>query len=417
MVLTLTIFILVYLAMAVGHLPGLHLDRTGAALVGAMLMISFGAISPAAAWAAVDYRTIGLLFGLLVVSATFMVSGFYDRVAQMIGGLDVGPKKLLAIVILITSGLAALLNKDVVAVAMTPVLCTMCIKRRLNPLPFLLAFCFAANFASAATLIGSPQSMIIAETLNLSFVGFSRAATLPALLSLPIIWVVVVLCYRGRWELSAQANSALATDTTMTVAEQVEFNLGETTKAALVTIAVIIAFIATDWPHMLISLTGASCLLISRRYSSNNMLRHVDGDVLLLLFGLFIVNAAFTATGIPENLLSELRASGIELQDPLSMLLIMSVISNIIGNNPSVMLIVPLVKGAAHPEALGAAIALGCAFSSSAVVFGSIVGIVVSEECKKRNITIGFTEFARAGVPASILALLMAAVWINYIVY
>ena len=123
MVLTLTIFILVYLAMAVGHLPGFHLDRTGAALVGAMLMIAFGAISPAAAWAAVDYRTIGLLFGLLVISATFMVSGFYDRVAQMIGGLDVGPKKLLAIVILITSGLASLLNKDVVAVAMNPGSC------------------------------------------------------------------------------------------------------------------------------------------------------------------------------------------------------------------------------------------------------------------------------------------------------
>lgn len=408
---TLAIFILVYLAMAVGHLPGFRLDRTGAAVVGAMILIASGRISPADAWAAVDYRTVGLLFGLMVVSAAFMVSGFYDRVAQKVGDIDVGPKTLLAILIAVSGVMAALLNKDVVAVAMAPIFCSICLRRRLNPLPFLLGFCFAANFASAATIIGSPQNMIVAETLHLSFMGFMAAAAPPALLSLPVVWVVIVLCYRGRWALAEQPQppkGAPAAAETPAVA----FNAGETIKTAIVAVAVVAALIFTDRPHMLIALAGASVLLISRRLSSGKLLHHVDGDLLLLLFGLFVVNAALTATGLPEQLLAGLRGIGLDLHDPLSMLGVMAILSNIVGNNPAVMLVAPFIGSAHRPEALGAAIALGTALSSSAVIFGSLVGIIVSEECRKRGIALSFGEFARAGLPTSIICLAMGALWI-----
>lgn len=413
---TIAIFILVYFAMALGHLPGFRLDRTGAAVVGAMILIAAGEISPAAAWAAVDYRTIGLLFGLMVVSAAFMVAGFYDRVAQKVGSIDVGPKGLLAILIAVSGVMAALLNKDVVAVAMTPVFCSICLKRRLNPLPFLLGFCFAANFASAATLIGSPQNMIVAEALDLSFVGFMRAAALPAVIGLPVIWAVIVLCYRGRWELSRVPAPAEA-GTEAVATPPVAFDRGETIKAAIVAIAVIGAFIFTDWPHMLIALAGASVLLISRRMASANLLHHVNGDLLILLFGLFVVNAALTATGLTQQLLTSLRGIGLDLHDPMSMLTVMTVLSNIVGNNPAVMLVAPFIGGAQQPEALGAAIALGTSFSSSAVIFGSLVGIIVAEECRKRGIALSFVEFAKAGLPTSIICLAMAAGWIFYLTH
>lgn len=408
---TLAIFVLVYLAMAVGHLPGFRLDRTGAAAVGAMILIASGRISPADAWSAVDYRTIGLMFGLMVVSAAFMVAGFYDWVARKVGDIDVGPKALLAIFIAVSGAMAALLNKDVVAVAMAPIFCSICLQRRLNPLPFLLAFCFAANFASAATIIGSPQNMIVAETLHLSFVGFMAAAAPPAILGLPVIWVVIVLCYRNRWTL-AELPKPPKTVTAPPATPDAPFNLGETVKASVVTLAVVAAFILTGWPHMLIALAGASVLLISRRYASANLLHHVDGDLLVLLFGLFVVNAALTATGLPEQVLAGLRGIGLDLHDPLSMLGIMAVLSNIVGNNPAVMLVAPFIGGAERPEALGAAIALGTGLSSSAVIFGSLVGIIVSEECRKRGIALGFGEFARAGLPTSIVCLAMAGIWI-----
>ncbi len=408
--LTLAIFVLVYVAMGVGHLPGFRLDRTGSAIVGAMVLIAAGRISPAAAWAAVDYRVIGLLFGLMTISAAFMVAGFYDWVALKVGHLDVGPEGLLAILIAVSGAMAALLNKDVVAVAMTPIFCSICLERRLNPLPFLLGFCFAANFASATTILGSPQNMIIAETLRLSFLGFMAAAAPPAVLGLPVVWGVIVLCYRGRWTLPATRGPAAPA-----LPPPATFDRGETIKTGIVTVAVVAAFIFSDLPHMLIALMGASVLLISRRFASSDLLHHVDGDLLLLLFGLFVVNAVLTATGLPEEVLAGLRHVGLDLRDPPSMLVIMAVLSTIVGNNPAVMLVAPFVGGAAHPEALGAAIALGTSFSSSAVIFGSLVGIIVAEECRKRGISLSFSEFARAGLPTSILCLLMAAGWILHL--
>ncbi len=410
--LTIIIFLLVYVAMGVGHLPGLRLDRTGTAIVGAMILLVAGRITPAAAWNAIDYRSIGLLFGLMVVSAAFSVAGFYDWVAQRVGAMAVGPKALLAVMIAVAAGMAALLNKDVVAVAMAPVFCSICLNRKLNPLPYLLAFCFAANFGSCLTLIGSPQSMIVAETLHLSFVGFSRAAALPALVGLPVIWIVLVWCYRGNWQLASLPAAAQAR---APAAPADAFNRGETIKAGLVTFAVVAAFTLTELPHMLIALAGASVLLISRRFASRNMLHHVDGDLLLLLIGLFIVNAAMTATGLPAHLLEWMRGYGVDLHDPLSMLAIMAVISNVIGNNPAVMLVNPFLGGASQPEALGAAIALGTGLSSSAVIFGSLVGIIVAEECERRGIPFSFREFARSGLPTSIVALGVAAAWIYLI--
>ena len=415
--LTLTIFVLVYVSMGVGHLPGFLLDRTGAALVGAMLLIVLGRITPAAAWQSIDFNAIGLLFGLMVIAASFGVAGFYGWAARAVGAAQVGPKALLAILIAVSAGLSALLTNDVVAVAMTPVLSRICLARRLNPVPFLLGFCFAANVGSAATLIGSPQNMIAAETLHLSFTGFMAVAALPSLLGLPIIWLVLVALYRRRWKLASTPSQAVpkaAADTATMDADvaPVALDLGETIKAAIVTAAVIVAFVATDWPHMLVALCGASFLLVSRRVDSERLLGRVDGDLLLLLIGLFIVNAAVVATDLPQRLITQLRMAGFDLHHPMPMLVVMSVLSNIVGNNPAVMLATPFLQGATHPEALGAAIALGTGFSSNAVVFGSLAGIIVAEEGKRRGITIGFGDFAKAGLPTSLLCLLLAAGWI-----
>lgn len=420
--LTLAIFVLVYVAMGFGHLPGFKVDRTGAAVVGAMLVIALGRITPQAAWAAIDYRTVGLLFGLMVVSAAFVVAGFYDRAARAVGDLRVSPPVLLAVLIGVAGGLSALLTNDVVVVAMTPVLVSITLARGLNPAPFLLGFCFAANTGSAATLIGSPQNMIAAEALNLSFTGFLRVAALPALLSLPIVWLALAFLYRGRWTAPRPAAASAAATGAATGAAPaaaapaaIPFDRLETLKATLVTLAVVAAFVLTDWPHMLVALAGAAVLLVNRSIASKDMLSRVDGDLLLLLMGLFVVNAAVAATGLPQRLLADMNGIGLDLQDPISMLAVMSVLSNIVGNNPAVMLAAPFLDGAARPEALGAAIALGTGFSSNLVIFGSLAGIIVAEQGRAHGVEIGFREFSRAGLPVALLCLALAAGWILYL--
>ncbi|AWB32420.1 ArsB/NhaD family transporter [Orrella marina] len=420
---TLTLFALVYLAMGVGHLPGLKVDRTGAALLGAMLLIVAERITPRAAWAAIDVETIGLLFGLMVVSAAFVVGGFYDWVARRVGQIQVGPATLLGILIAVSGILSALLTNDVVVVAMTPVLCSIALARQLNPVPLLLGFCFAANVGSTATLIGSPQNMIVAQALDISFNRFSAITLAPSILGLLLIWLLIAMLYRGRWHLSSVCTPSCprptttdeSSSTTRTPRPVVPLNRVETAKAGIVTLALISAFIFTDWPHMLIALAGASVLLLNRRIASSDMLGHVDGNLLLLLMGLFVVNAALAATGLPDQTMHWISQTGIDLDAPVPMLLISGLLSNIVGNSPAVMLLTPFLTGADHSETLGAAIALGTGFSSNAIVFGSLAGIIVVEQARAQGVTISFTEFMRAGLPVTLASTVLAVGWIYYL--
>lgn len=418
---TLIIFLLVYVAMAFGKIPGLRVDRTGAAVVGSLALMTFGDMTPKAAWNAIDYSTIGMLFGLMVVSAAFTTSGFYAWTARRVATLPVSPPALLATLVAVSGLMSALLTNDVVVVAMTPLLVSITLARGLNPIPFLLGFCFAANTGSAGTLIGSPQNMIIAQELGLSFNSFLRVAGLPALLSLPIVWAVIALLYRNRWTLTAAQSpvagqfppDALPAEALPAgrASPVTPLNVGEVIKAAIVTAGVIGAFVLSDWPRELIALTGAGILLLSRQIASHDMLEQVDGNLLLLVMGLFVVNAAFANTGEPQHLLGALHAAGINLHDPTSLLLVGGVLSNIVGNNPAVMLLAPFLQGG-DVTAIGAALALGTGFFSNLIVFGSLAGIIVVEQAARKGVTISFWEFARAGAPTSMACTVLAMVWI-----
>ncbi|WP_334173849.1 SLC13 family permease [Pseudoxanthobacter sp.] len=406
--LTLLIFLVVYLAMGLGKLPGFKVDRTGAAVVGALAMMAAGSITAKAAWGAIDYHSLAMLFGLMVVSGAFAVSGFYGWTAHRVASLPVSPAALLAVLVAVGGLLSAVLTNDVVVVAMTPLLVSVTLARRLNPVPFLLAFCFAANTGSAGTLIGSPQNMIAAQELGLSFTGFLTAAGLPALLSLPIVWGVIAWLYRGRWTLAQQPGDAPRSSTMAPVM----LDKGETAKALLVTLAVVVAFVSDAWPRDLVALTAAGVLLINRQIASSDVLKQVDGNLLLLVMGLFVVNAAMAATGLPQTLLGDLRAAGFDLNDPMALFFASAVLSNVVGNNPAVMLLVPFLEPGANANALGAALALGTGFSSNLIVFGSLAGIIVVEQSAACGIRISFATFARAGVPVAVACMVLAAAWI-----
>lgn len=413
MTITIIIFVLVYIAMCFGYLPGFKVDRTGAAVIGAFAMIAFSSVSPLQAWQAIDYRTISLLFGLMVVSASFIVSGFYNWTATYIATLDVSPKCLLVIIIAIGGLLSALLTNDVVVVAMTPLLVSVTMSRGLNPVPFLLGFCFASNTAAAGSLIGSPQNMIVAQGLDLSFVGLLQVAAFPALISLPIIWGVLVWLYRKKWYLTHNPSEVIAVNSPST-----SLNLVETIKAGIITFIVIIAFIATDIPRELIAFGAAGFLLLNRTIASNDLLKHVDGNLLLLIMGLFIVNAAFSSTGLPQSMLHDLKyIAGIDLNNPIILFLVTGVLSNIIGNNPSVMLLVPFLNHHGSNDALGAALVLGSGFSSNMFVFGSLAGIIVVEQAKQYGVKISFIEFTKSGAIITILCMVIAAINILLLQY
>ena len=138
-------------------------------------------------------------------------------------------------------------------------------------------------------------------------------------------------------------------------------------------------------------------------------------NLLLLITGLFVVNAALAATGLPRMLVEEGHVIGLNLHHPVVLLWVTAFVSDLVGNNPAVMLLVPLVKGATDPEILTGALALGTGFSSNLIVFGSLAGIIVVEQAGERGIRISFGEFARAGIPATVVCMALATGWIFYL--
>jgi Na+/H+ antiporter NhaD/arsenite permease-like protein len=178
------VFAVVYVGMLFGGLPGLALDRTAVALLGAIALLAGGALDARSAWAAVDMPTMSLLFGLMLVSAQLRLSGFYTLLARRMAAGPYTPQGLLFLIMLGAAALSAVLVNDIVVLALTPILVEGCIKRGLNPVPYLLGLACAANIGSAATLIGNPQNMLIGQVGGLSFAAFALDCLPPVLAGL-----------------------------------------------------------------------------------------------------------------------------------------------------------------------------------------------------------------------------------------
>jgi Na+/H+ antiporter NhaD/arsenite permease-like protein len=394
----LVIFGLVYLGMILGELPGLALDRTGIALLGAIALVVTDRLTLDAAWAAVDVPTICLLFGLMVVSAQFRLGGFYSAVTRALAARPLAPSELLAWMIGVAGGLSALLANDIVCLAMAPVLAEGCSRRGLNPIPFLVGLACAANVGSAATLIGNPQNMLIGQALGLSFVGYLGQAVVPAALGLVVVWLVVRYAWRGDW----------LSPTRQVRIEAPPFDAWQTAKGTVVLGVIVLAFVFTSWPRELVALAGAAVILLSRRTASREFLSLVDWELLVLFVGLFVVNAALAQSGSLAVLMAQLASAGLLVEQPATLFGVTVVLSNLVSNVPAVMLLLP---AATHPQS-GAVLALSSTLAGNLLIVGSIANIIVVDAARRLGVVIDWRTHLRAGLPVTVATLAVAAAWL-----
>ena len=394
----LLVFLLVYLGMFLGELPGLALDRTGIALLGAIALVATGRLGLADATAAVDVPTMALLFGLMVVSAQFRLGGFYSHVTRRLAGARVSPPVLLAGLIAVVGLLSALLANDIVCLAVAPVLVEGCARRGLDPVPFLLALACAANVGSAATLIGNPQNMLIGQTLQLSFAGYLWDAAVPTVVGLAVVWWVVCRGARGRWE----------RPTTVPHVEAPALRRWQTTKGLVLLGALVAAFVFAPWPREVLALAAAGVLLTSREMASRDLLALVDWHLLALFFGLFVVNHALAGSGMLAGAVAAMRGAGVDVTAPGWLFVATATLSNLVSNVPAVMLLLP---AATHPLA-GPVLALASTLAGNLLIVGSIANIIVVDQAARLGVRITWREHARVGVPVTLLTLAVAAVWL-----
>lgn len=398
----LAIFVIVYIGMILGRIPGLALDRSGVALLGAIALLAFGKLGTEEATRAVDIPTMALLFGLMVVSAQFRLSGFYSATVRHLAIVKASPKVLLALLIAVVGVLSAVLANDIVCLAMAPVLVESCTRRKLDPKPFLLALACAANVGSAATLIGNPQNMLIGQVLRLSFGGYLIDAGVPALLGLIAVWGVICVLVGDRWHREIELAEIAAPP----------FNKWQTIKGFTVLGGVVALFLVSPLPREIVALAGAGALLCSRRMRSREMIGLVDWGLLVLFLGLFVVNYAMETSGNLGLVLREIGASGIDLKSPAWLFGTSVILSNLVSNVPAVMLLLP---SATHPYA-GPVLALSSTLAGNLFIVGSIANIIVVDQASRLGITITWSEHARVGVPVTAATLAIAAAWLWFMV-
>jgi len=409
------VFALSYVGIAFGTIPPFALDRTGFALLGAIVMVAVGALSVGHAVHAIDTPTILLLYALMVVSAQLRLGGFYTWAALRLARRIHGPVGFLLLLMLAAAGLAAVLTNDIICLAFTPVLCVAALRAGLNPIPFLLGLAMATNIGSAATIIGNPQNMLIGQVQRLDFARFLLYCLPPSLLALGAAFGILVWLYRGRWRQQASAATAGAAPAAPAaaapehLAEWPELNRWQTTKGLMVTIALMALFF-TSVPRELSAITAAGLLLLSRHMRSKWLLGFVDWHLLTLFCGLFIIIAALEQTGLPARAVQALGGHGLSLHNLLGLTGVSVVLSNLVSNVPATMLLLKFVDPARPTEAY--VLALSSTFAGNLITIGSIANLIVIEQAKLFGVEIRFREYARAGVPVTLASLLLLALWI-----
>jgi len=393
----------VYIGMALGRWPGLAINRTGIALIGALVLLLSGAVDGDAALASVDFATLSVLLTLMVLSSQYAASGFFDWIGNRITHLDLTPRGLLAGVIAICGGLSAVMTNDVVVWAVTPILIQGVMARRLDPRPYVIAVACAANAGSAATLIGNPQNLMIAEFGQLDFTAFLLACGVPALIGLLIVYGVIAY-----GPMTRAAFDPVPDGSALDEGGPIKLDRPMLIKAVAATIAVIAIFIFVE-DRALWSLLIVAVLLLSRRLGTDQVLGRVDWHLLALFCGLFIVTGAMAGDDAIATFFRD-ALSGLRIDNPAVLATLSLAGSNTIGNVPLVMMLLSL--GPEWTPELLHGLAVFSTLSGNFLIVGSVANIIAVEQARAAGITVGFGDYARIGIPVTLISLAFAWGWI-----
>jgi Na+/H+ antiporter NhaD/arsenite permease-like protein len=410
--LTVAIFSLTYLGLALGKAPWLRIDRAGIALVGATLMMLSGILPLPEAVRSIDYETIILLFGMMVVVAYLRLAGFFDRLAHSTLGQFRNPYGLLAVTIALSGVLSAFLVNDIVCLALAPLVIHLARRLQINPLPHLIGLATAANIGSTATLTGNPQNMIIGTLSHIAYWRFTLCLAPLAVVGLVIDFLVIAVVYRRALGV-AQADQPPQEPAERQRNSHPQAGPWLLRKSVTVTLVTVILFFI-GMSIALVAL-GAAAVLFLGRVRPEKVYSQIDWSLLVMFCGLFVVVHAFETKVVHQW---HIERWSLLLDHPLSILsLVSAVLSNLVSNVPAVLLfkpIIPVMPASAQGSAW-LALAMSSTLAGNLTVLGSVANLIVVENARQEGVTISFWEYSRAGIPIAILTLTLGVVWLHLI--
>ncbi|BDD06002.1 ArsB/NhaD family transporter [Aureibacter tunicatorum] len=397
------VVIVVYIGLAAGKFGKLKLDRSGIALLGAIVLLATGALTLQEAIKSINFPSLIILFGLMTISSHLELSGFYHFLAKRISFHIRKPSHFIPLLILSTGIFSALINNDIVCIAFTPILTMALISKKKEPIPYLIALALASNIGCGLTLIGNAQSVVIGEVAHLSFARYSLWAFLPVFLSL--ISCVLIVKYLHKHSTVRRKTHLLK----KSEVQKIPFNKKQSIKGAVIVFLLVLAFLF-GLPRYLSALVASGLILLNQDIKSKKILNGVNWQLLILFSGLFILMAALQKTHFPEQVYSWFEGKGVILEKPWITSLFTGVLGNFMNNAAGFILILQIIE--IKQVLSGYVIALSNAFSGNLFLTSSVANIIVANEAKKLKVNITFREFLRYGIPVTLASFSILLFWI-----
>jgi Na+/H+ antiporter NhaD/arsenite permease-like protein len=400
MIATLAIFAATYLVVAIGRVPGLRLDRAGAAVIGAALMVASGALTPEETYRAINLDTLALLLGMMIVVANLRLAGFFDLAHAWIVRRARHPAALLAGIVVVSGGLSAFLVNDTVCLMLTPLVVETLRALKRDPIPYLLALAMASNLGSVATVTGNPQNMMIGSLSHIAYGDF--AATLAPVAAAGLVVLIAAIAlgwpreFLGRARLEASPPRPRA-DCVLLV-------------KSLLAVAAIVAACFLGVRPSLAAILGGSLLFVTRKVKPERVYRDIDWSLLLLFVGLFVVVAGFEKAALGPRALE--AVAGLDLGRTPVLAAVAAILSNLVSNVPAVLLLKPFIANLADPKHGWLVLAMAATLAGNFTILGSVANIIVVEGARRRSVAIGFWQYLRIGAPLTIVTLAMGTIWL-----
>ncbi|MGH6875771.1 MAG: anion transporter [Rhizomicrobium sp.] len=394
------IFAGTYFVLAIGKLPGFRLDRAGAALLGASLMVACGVLSPGEAFRAIDGNTIALLLGMMIVVANLRLSGFFGIATNWIARRARHPLILLAVIVLASGFFSAFLVNDTICLALAPLVLDVVTRLRRNPVPYLLALAMASNCGSVALITGNPQNIVIGSLSRIPYGSFSAALSPVAIMGLLLTIALIALFHPREFWTRERLDS---------IPERAPWHAPLMIKSLLVTLLLVILFFAGVTPAKAAILAGA-LLLLTRIVKNTKIYLEIDWPLLLMFAGLFIVVAGSEKALLSSTAIADVGRLHLEQIPVLSA--VTAVLSNIVSNVPAVLVLRPFILALHDHRTAWLTVAMASTLAGNFTVLGSIANLIVVQKAAAKGVAIGFRDYFKVGAPLTVLTIVFGAIWL-----
>jgi Na+/H+ antiporter NhaD/arsenite permease-like protein len=398
-----------------------RMHRTNVALLGAAIVVLFvGDFSQEKAIEAVDFNTIGLLAGMMILVYLTQQTGVYDYLAIRAGQLSGGRSFAVTMSLAATTALlSAFLDNLTTILLIAPITFLLADALDIDAIPLLIIEVIASNIGGTATLIGDPPNIIIAGATGLSFNAFIANLAPIVVVTFAAVVPLLYLVFRKRLHVEERNRRAvMELDAVASIRDAAELR-----RTGPVLVLTVLAFFAHQALHVepaTVALTGAAIGLLVTRIDLEEALSHIEWTTLFFFISLFVMVGALVETGAIGHVAEAVKdvTGGERSAELLGIVWVAAAGSAVVDNIPFTTAMIPVVKdlqeaaGAGNDDAYWWALALGACFGGNATMIAAAANVAAAGMAERAGTPIGFMAFLRVGLPVTLLSVGLASAYV-----